>query len=157
MRRFIIIAALGAAAAVAVTAVAQAPAERPFPSPKVEGAFVRVATWTSKDSGFLTNFFPQGAEVSFRMFVGDNKTKLSMTDKDLQFAKVLIPGQPDVKMTYTNSDPQYPWTGSWTVPADFKPGLVSFEASIKTKKSKAYGNFVQIPVATSQLTITAAG
>jgi hypothetical protein len=123
----------------------------------VEGAFVRVQTWTSPASHYLTNYFPQGAEISFRMFVGDNKTRLAMTDKDLQFAKILIPGQPDVQMKYTNGDPQYPWAGTWTVPADYAPGIVGFQASIKTKKSKAYGNFVQIPVATSQLTITAAG
>jgi hypothetical protein len=157
MRRIIIIAALVAGVTAAVTAVAQTPTETPFPSPKVEGAFVRVATWTSKDSGYLTNFFPQGSEVTFRMFVGDNKTKLSMTDKDLQFAKILVAGQSDVKMTYTGGDPQYPWVGTWKVPADYAPGIVGFQASVKVKKSKAYGSFVQVPVASSQLTITKAG
>lgn len=155
MRRIIVVAAL--AGFVAVAAVAQTPGETPFPSPKVEGAFIRVATWTGPQSGFLTNFFPQGSEVAFRMFVGDNKSKLSMTNKDLRFAKIVIPGQPDVKMAYANSDPQYPWVGTWKVPADFKPGIVGFQASIRTKASKAYGSFVQIPVATSQLTVTAAG
>lgn len=155
MRRIIVVAAL--AGFVAVTAVAQTPGETPFPSPKVTGAFVRVATWTSPDSGYLTNYFPQGSEVAFRMFVGDNKTKRSMTDKDLQFAKILIPGQPDVKMTYTNGDPQLPWTGVWKIPDDYPPGIVGFQASVKTKATKAYGSFVQIPVATAQLTVTKAG
>ena len=156
MRRIIILVAVAAAVGAAVTAIAQTPAEVPFPSPKVQGAFVRVATWTSPDSQYLTNYFPQGSEVAFRMFVGDNKTKLSMTDKDLAFAKILIPGQPDVKMTYTNGDPQYPWSGVWKVPADYAPGIVAFKASVKTKKTKAYGSFVQIPVATSVLTVTKA-
>lgn len=155
MRRIIVVAAL--AGFVAVAAVAQTPSETPFPSPKVTGAFVRVATWTSPDSGYLTNYFPQGSDVAFRMFVGDNKSKRSMTNKDLNFAKILIPGQPDVKLTYTNGDPQYPWTGTWKVPADFAPGIVPFQASVRTKASKAYGSFVQIPVATAQLTVTAAG
>lgn len=155
MRRILVLAAL--AALVATAAVAQTPGETPFPSPKVTGAFVRVATWTAPDSGYLTNYFPQGSEVSFRMFVGDNKTKLSMTDKDLAYAKILIPGQPDVKLTYTSFSPQFPWVGTWKVPADYTPGIVPFQASVKTKASKAYGSFVQIPVASAQLTVTAAG
>lgn len=157
MRRFIIIAAIGVGVVASVTAIAQTPTETPFPSPKVQGAFVRVQTWTSPTSNYLTNFFPQGAVVSFRMWVGDNKTRLAMTDKDLQFAKILIPNQPDVEMKYTNGDPNYPWTGTWKVPADYTPGIVGFQASIKTKKSKAYGSFVQIPVASSMLTVTKAG
>ena len=156
MRRIIIVAGFAAAAAAAVTAIAQTPAEVPFPSPKVQGAFVRVATWTGPDSHYLTNFFPQGSEVSFRMFVGDNKTKLSMTDKDLSYAKIVIPGQPDVKMTYSPVDAQMPWVGIWKVPADFAPGNVRFQAQIKVKKSKAYGSFVQIPVSSSVLTVTKA-
>ena len=152
MRRIIILAAL--AAAVAVAAVAQTPAEVPFPSPKIEGAFVRVATWTSPNSGYLANYFPQGSEVSFRMFVGDNKTKAAMTDKDLAYAKITIPGQPDLKMTYVGDDPQMPWVGSWKVPADFAPGIVDFQALVKVKKSKAYGSFVQTPPAVAKLTVT---
>lgn len=152
-RRMIILAAL--LGMTAVPAGAQAPAETPFPSPKVVQAFVRVQTVTSVDSGYLTNFFPQGSTVVFRMFVGDNKTRTSMTAKNLRYAKLLIPGQPDVKMTWAGTDPQFPWVGSWTIPADFKLGPVVFEATIKTK-ANGYGSFLQIPVATSQLTVTAA-
>jgi hypothetical protein len=152
-RRIIILAAL--MAMTAVPAAAQAPAETPFPSPKVVGAFVRVQTVTAPDSGYLTNFFPAGSPVVFEMFVGENKTGRSMTDKDLRYAKILIPGQPDVKMTYAGRNPQWPWQGTWTVPADFKPGtVVSFQAATKTKSNR-YGSFVQIPVLSSQLTVTA--
>jgi hypothetical protein len=139
----------------AVPAGAQAPAETPFPSPKIVGTFVRVQTVTSPQSGFLTNFFPRDTAVVFRMFVGDNKTRTSMTGKDLSYAKILIPGQPDVTLKYTGSDPQWPWVGSWRIPVDFAVGTVAFQAAIKTKTSK-YGGFVQIPVVTSQLTVTAA-
>jgi hypothetical protein len=152
-RRIIIFAAL--MAMTAVPAAAQAPVETPFPSAKIVGTFVRVATWTAPTSSYLTNFFPQGSEVTFRMFVGDNKTKKSMTNKDLQFARILIPGQPTVQMKYTNGDPNFPWSGTWTIPADYAPGIVAFRASIRTKV-KVTGSFVQIPVATSQLTVTAA-
>ena len=153
-RRMIILAALMAMAA--VPAAAQSPGETPFPSAKVVQSFVRVQTVTTPASGYLTNFFPQGSTVVFRMFVGENKTGRSMTDKDLRYAKILVPGQPDVKMTYTNADPRWPWVGEWTIPATQAPGIVGFQAATKTK-SNGYGSFVQIPVSSSQLTVTAAG
>ncbi len=71
-RMIILIALLGMTA---VPAGAQAPAETPFPSPKIVGTFVRVRTVTAPNSAYLTNFFPHGAPVMFRMFVGDNKTR----------------------------------------------------------------------------------
>ena len=151
-RRIIILAALMAMAA--VPAAAQSPGETPFPSAKIVGAFVRVQTVTAPNSGYLTNFFPQGGIVVFRMFVGDNKTGHSMTGKDLRSAKVLVPGQPDVKMTYAPGNQQWPWAGTWTIPANYPLGIVGFQAVVKTK-SKVYGSFVQMPVSTSQLTVTA--
>jgi hypothetical protein len=151
-RRLIILAAL--LGLTAVPAGAQAPAEKPFPSPKVVGTFVRVQTVTAPQSGFLTNFFPRGSTVVFRMFVGDNKQRRSLTNQDLSYAKILVPGQPDVKMTYTKADPQWPWVGSWKIPDTFAAGPVVFQATIKTK-TKTYGSFVQIPVVSSQLTVTA--
>lgn len=152
-RRMIILAAL--LGLIAVPAGAQAPAETPFPGPKIPGAFIRVATWTAPTSSFLTNFFPQGSEVTFRMFVGDNKTKRSMTNKDLQFARVLIPSQPTVQMKYTNGDPNFPWSGTWKIPADYAPGIVAFRATVRTK-AKVTASFVQMPPVSSQLTVTPA-
>jgi hypothetical protein len=139
----------------AVPAGAQAPAETPFPSPKIVGTFVRVQTVTSPQSGFLTNFFPRDTTVVFRMFAGDNKTRTALTNKELRYAKILVPGQPDVKLRYTGADPQWPWIGTWKIPTDFALGTVPFQATIRTKSS-VYGGFVQIPVVTSQLTVTAA-
>jgi len=152
-RRIIILAAVMAMAA--VPAAAQSPGETPFPSAKITGAFVRVQTWTAADSHYLTNYFPQAGQVSFRMFVGDNKTGRSMTDKDLRYAKILIPGQPNLKLTYAPVGAlQWPWTGTWTIPADYPLGIVAFQAVVKTKTGK-YGGFVQMPVPTAQLTVTA--
>jgi hypothetical protein len=152
-RRIIILAAIMGMAA--VPAAAQSPGETPFPSAKITGAFVRVQTWTTPDSHYLTNYFPPGASVSFRMFVGDNKTKRSMTTKDVQFARILIPGQPTVQLKYTNGDPNLPWSGTWTIPANYAPGIVAFQAVVRTK-AKVTASFVQMPPATSQLTVTAA-
>ena len=48
-------------------------------------------------------------------------------------------------------------TGSFglilNIPADYPTGLVNFTVYLKTKTG-AYGSFVQIPVLTSQLTVT---
>ena len=53
-RMIILVALLGMTA---VPAGAQAPAETPFPSPKIVGTFVRVRTVTAPNSAYLTNFF----------------------------------------------------------------------------------------------------
>lgn len=151
-RQILILAALLAIAA--VPAAAQSPGETPFPSEKIVGTFVRVRTVTAPNSAYLTNFFPRGVPVAFRMFVGDNKTGHSLTDKDLRYARIAIPGQPALKMTYAGDDPLWPWVGTWTIPADYPLGIVSFQAQVQTK-SKATGSFVQMPVSTSQLTVTA--
>jgi hypothetical protein len=151
-RRIMILAALAAMAA--VPAAAQAPTENPFPSAKIAGAFVRVATWTTPTSYYLTNYYPQGADVSFRMFVGQNKTGLSLTNKDIKSAAIVIPGQPNVKMAYTSGNSQWPWVGTWTIPADYTLGVVQFQAVVTTK-ANVKATFKQMPVATAQLTVTA--
>ncbi len=143
-----------AAAAVTAPAWTRLLQETPFPSPKVS-VFVSVQTVTSPESGYLTNFFPQGETVVFRMFAGDNKTKRVLTDKDVKYASIKIPGQPNVKLTFSARDLRWPWIGAWTIPADFQPGLVQFQALVKTR-DKRYGSFVQIPVVSSQLTVTKA-
>jgi hypothetical protein len=142
------------AAALTAPAWTQDPAEKPFPSPKVS-LFMSVRTVTAPGSGFLTNFFPQGSDVTFQMFAADTKSRTALTDKDIKYAYIAIPGQPNVKLTYSVADPQWPWTGTWTIPADFVPRLVEFKANVKTS-GKQYGSFVQIPVMTSQLTVTKA-
>jgi hypothetical protein len=159
MRRLIAVVA-AALAVVAIAAAVTAPAwtadpqETPFPSPKIT-LFMRVQTVTAPTSGYLTNFFAQGSDVTFRMFAADSKTRVSLTDKNLKYAYIQIPGQPNVKLSFTAEDPQWPWTGTWTIPAAFPEGLIQFKAVVKTT-GKQYGSFVQIPVMTSQLTVTKA-
>jgi len=159
MRRRIIILVAGLAL-VGVTAPAwsQAPTETPFPSPKMN-IFVAAQTVTAPSSslgvGVLTNYYAQGSTVVFRMFAGDNNTRRVLTDGDLKWAAVVIPGQPSVKLTYSTGNLQWPWTGEWKIPADFAPGIVPIKVVVKTT-TKQYGGFVQIPVVTSMLTVTKA-
>lgn len=150
----------GALVAIALMAVVTAPAwtslgqETPFPSPKL-GVFVSVQTVTTPESGYLTNYFAQGETVVFRLYAGDNKSKNVLTDKLVRSAVIQIPGQPNVRLTWDGRNRKWPWVGSWTVPADYTPGIVPFKAVVTTT-TKQTGTFTQIPVATSQLTVTKA-
>ena len=158
MRRTILILAVGVTAIV-VTAVggAQTPTEVPFPSPTVVQYFVSTQTTTS--GGALTNFFAQGSTVEFRAFAGQTKTGKILTADDTRYFYVKLPSQPNIKLTYTPSKakvlPAWLWRATWTVPADYPLGLVQFKVLLRTKADQ-YGSFVQIPVLTSQLTITKA-
>ena len=157
MRRSIAILAGLVVGGVTAVAVAQIPGENPFPAPVVKPVFVSTQTVTGPGSslgeGTLTNFFPRGSTVVFRAFAGDVKTGKVLTKADVKFFYVTIPGQPNVKLSYRD-DKRWPWTGTWTVPADFATGLVQFRTLLRTH-SKQVASFVQIPVATSQLTVTA--
>jgi hypothetical protein len=156
MRRTILILFVGITAVV-VTAVggAQTPTETPFPSPTVVQYFVSTETVTN--SGVLSNFFPRGSTVVFRAFAGQSKTGKVLTGDQTRYFYVKVPGQPNVKLTYkavtTKVLPAWNWTATWTIPADYPLGLVGFSVLLRTKANQ-YGSFVQIPVGTSQLTVT---
>ena len=158
MRRTILILAIGVTAVV-VTAVggAQTPTEVPFPSPTVVQYFV--STQTTTGAGVLSNYFARGSTVEFRAFAGQTKTGKILTADDTRYFYVKLPSQPNIKLTYTPSKakvlPAWLWRATWTVPADYPLGIVQFKVLLRTKADQ-YGSFVQIPVLTSQLTITKA-
>lgn len=135
--------------------------ETPFPSPTIASVFVSSSTVTAPSSplgaNVLTNFYPRGATVVFKVFAGATKSGKILTKDDVTYAYVKLPDGSTVKLAYTapakTTDPA--WTGTWTVPADYPTGTVKFTIRFKTK-TKQYGNFVQIPVVTSQLTVTKA-
>ena len=150
--------------ALALTAVAAwsaIPGETPFPSQTISTVFVSTSTVTAPSSplgaGVLTNHYPRGATVVFRVFAGATKTGKILTADDVKYAYVKLPDGTKIKLTYRDpvrtTDPA--WSGTWTIPASYTPKIVEFVVRFRTK-DKQYGNFVQIPVATSQLTVTAA-
>lgn len=148
----ILIAAI--AATVALPAVANAQ-ETPFPSPKVEQVFVAAQTVTTQRA-MITQVAP-GATVVFRAYAVDGKTRTVIAAKDVKYFYVKIPNQPNVKLTYNaqapGATPRMPWSGAWTVPAAYPLGLVDFKILI-TLQAKRRGQFVQMPVSSSQLTVT---
>ena len=150
--------------AVALTAVAgwaAIPGETPFPSQTIESVFVSTRTVTTASSplgaGALTNFYTPGSTVVFQVFAGMTKTGQILTGADVKYAYVKLPDGTKIKLTYKEpaktTDPA--WSGTWTIPANYTPKVVEFTVRFRTK-DKQYGNFVQIPVATSQLTVRAA-
>ena len=159
MRRIILILTVGVTAVV-VTAVggAQTPTETPFPSPTVVQFFVSTETVTN--AGELSNLFPRGSTVVFRAFAGQSKTGKVLTADDTRYFYVTVPGQPNLKLTYKPVSkkvlPAWNWTATWTIPADYPLGLVQFKVLLRTKGPAQFGSFVQIPVGSSQLTVTKA-
>ena len=155
MRKLLIAGIVLAAASVFAGGASAAGNDSPFPAPKVLQVFVAAQTVTP-DRAVITQVAP-GGTVIFRAYAVDAKTKKVMAAKDVKYFYVTIPGQPNVKLTYgptaAGATGKMPWTGRWTVPASFSPGIVGFKILIKID-AKRYGQFVQMPVATSQLTVT---
>jgi len=138
----------------ALPAVANAQ-ETPFPSPTVQQVFVAAQTVTTQRA-MITQVAP-GGTVVFRAYAVDGKTRKVIAAKDVKYFYVKIPNQPNVKLTYNaqapGATPRMPWSGAWTVPAAYPLGLVDFKILI-TLQAKRRGQFVQMPVASSQLTVT---
>ena len=145
----------------AVAGLAAIPGETPFPSQTIESVFVSTRTVTAPSSpdgpGVLTNFYARGSTVVFQVFAGATKTGKILTGADVKYAYVKLPDGTKIKLSYkepvNTTDPA--WSGTWTIPANYAPKVVDFVVRFRTK-DKQYGNFVQLPVSTSQLTVTAA-
>lgn len=152
MRPFVTLAAvLGVAATITASAPA---ADVPFPSPTVAQVFV--AAQTVKADGSVSNYYAPGSTVIFRAYAVDGKTQKFLAAKDVTYFYVTIPNQPNVKLRYlpnaAGASGRMAWTGSWTVPANYPNGIVGFKVLVKTT-AKRHGQFVQMPVATAQLTV----
>lgn len=155
MRTFLTLLAATTAVAAFPSAAAAADGETPFPAPTVQQVFVAAQTVTA-ERALITQVAP-GGTVVFRAYAVDGKTRKVMAAQNVKYFYVKIPNQPNVKLRYDPKAPgataRMPWTGTWTVPTDYKLGLVDFKILIKLE-AKRYGQFVQIPVAPSQLTVT---
>jgi hypothetical protein len=131
------------------------PAVTPFPAPNSGAVFVSAETLTT--DGAISNYFAPGSSVVFRAYAAVGKTRKIVTGKTAKYFYVKIPNQPNLKLRYTprgaHAKGRYVWTATWKVPADYATGIVAFKVVVKTK-SKRTGSFVQMPVASSQLTIT---
>ena len=150
--RKILLPALVALAALALARVAAADTT-PFPATSSGDVFVIAHTVTT--DGAMYDYFKPGDTVVFRAYAVDGKNKKILTEAKYFYAT--IPGQPNVKFKYDPKNKaasgQYAWIGTWTVPSTYPLGMVNFKVLVQAK-TKRRGSFVQMPVASSQLTIT---
>lgn len=127
----------------------------PFPAAHSGDVFV-IGTTVTADAA-ITNFVAPGGTVNFRAYAVDGKTQKILTGPDVRYFYVTLPNQANVKLKYTPTSAlasgRYTWTGSWKVPADYKLGIVDFKMLVQTM-SKRRGSFVQVPIATSVLTVS---
>jgi hypothetical protein len=154
MKRFRL--ALAAFAALAIVPAALADTTVPFPSSSVGDVFVSAQTVTT--DGAMSNYFAPGSSVVFRAYAVDGKNHKVVTSKTYKYFYVKIPNQPNLKLRYTpkgsRASGRYVWTGTWNVPSDYATGIVPFKVVVVVNTRKRMGSFVQMPVSTSQLTIT---
>ena len=152
MRRFI---AGAATLAVLGTLAAAAVAATPFPATTTGQLFI--AAQTVNTTGAMSSQFAPGSTVVFRALALDTKTLKTLDDKGMTYFYVTIPNQPNVKLKYNptapGATPRMPWSGQWTVPANYPSGNVAFRILAKST-DKRHGSFVQIPVAPSVLTVS---
>jgi hypothetical protein len=155
----VLVAGVAVVAAVTTTALAVTPGETPFPSPTIVSLFVTTNTFTGPGSalgeGVMTSRYPLGSTVVFKVFAADAKTKAVLTAGDVTYAYIKIPGQPNIKLSYVAPTVRNGtnFTGTWTIPSTMPTGIVQFVTRFQSKQ-KTFGNFVQIPVETAQLTVT---
>jgi hypothetical protein len=155
--RKLVLSAVAALVVAASAAIAQAatPGQTPFPAPTVTGIFVAAQTVTT--DGVEANQFAPGSTVIFRAYAVDLKSHKALAPPAVKFFYVAIPGQPNVKFTFDpkakGATARLPWTASWVVPAAFTPGVVQFKVLVKSV-AKRLGQFVQLPVGASQLTVS---
>jgi hypothetical protein len=131
-------------------------ADPPFPAAKVGDLFLSVQV--VNNTGAIVTQVKPGDTVIFRAYSLDPKTKKFLTGPEKRYFYLEVPGvTPNPKFEYTptgvGATLLYPWTASWTVPANYPLGTVSFRALVRPKQSAKRGSFLQTPVASSQLTV----
>jgi hypothetical protein len=157
MKRFLVAAAAAATTLVVVAgASSQTPPVVPFPAAHAGDVFVSAQTVTT--DGAISNYFAPGSTVVFRAYAVNGTTKKLVTAKTAKYFYVTIPGRANLKLKYTprknGASGRYAWTGRWNVATDYPQGIVAFKVVVQTKPKKRIGTFIQMPVATSQLTIS---
>lgn len=112
---------------------------------------------TSKTADcWLQSQFKIGDKVLFRVKVFNGATGAVMTNKDLQSVVVGLPNGQNLPATYGNHKTDNFWSVTWTIPPSYPTGTIDYTVKA-TSNSGATGQYVPFKVASSNLTISAAG
>ncbi len=177
----VVAAALAGALFVASTALAAGPPQpppiptppgdqNPWPGKKVDIAFYVETVTANKGESIYgvsapqgctqTNFFSRGERVVFHISAVDAHKGIVLSNNEIKYAYLKIPGMDLVKVTFTphGKDPvTAPWTftGRWDVPLDYPVGAVPFQLVMKLKgwPGNKIATFTQLPLAPENLTI----
>lgn len=143
------------AGSIALLAVPSALGDDPFPGPR--GGKVFVTAQTVNLSRAVTNFYAPGRVVVFRALAMNMKTHKYLKVENVRYFYVKIPNQPNVKLRFQPkrkaASGKFVWIGRWRVPTTYPLGVVQMKVLVATKAG-ASGSFTQMPIPSSQLTIT---
>lgn len=155
--------AIGATVAVGAFAALAVPASAQAPSPKVPVPVYADTVSSSRGDVKLsrvctqTNLFPRKARVVFRAWAMDSTTGKPLTPLDIRYAYVKIPGQPNLALNWgahgTAPNRVSFWSAAWAIPADYPLGVVPFRIVFKTENG-TFGIFQQPVIEGQQLTVT---
>src|SRR5512132_3148260 len=138
--------AIGATVAVGALAALAVPASAQAPSPKVPVPDYADTVSSSRGDVKLsrvcaqTNLFPRKARVVFRAWAMDSTTGKPLTPLDIRYAYVKIPGQPNLALNWgahgTAPNRVNFWSAAWAIPADYPLGVVPFRIVFKTEDGR---------------------
>jgi hypothetical protein len=148
---------------VSPTVAKQIAADGPYPASSV-GISLYSDTVTSTRGAVIqkrgcaqTNYFPRNSRAVFRMWAVDGKTGQPITDADVQYVYIKIPGLPNQALTWgghgSGASKVYFWSLGWGVPVDYPLGAVNFRIVLKTTDGR-FGVYTQPQVDGSQMTVT---
>lgn len=166
MKRFAVL--LGSAIAALAFALpalaADAPAPvGPYSTQKVD-LMLYVDTITStrgdivqKRGCAIQSNFTRGNRAVWRMWIVDTATGKPLTDQEIKYAYVKVPGSPNLAFNYgkhgkLDISPWF-WSAVFAVPTDYPLGTVAFKVVVKTKDNR-FGTFTQPQDGVGVMTIT---
>ena len=103
-----------------------------------------------------TNRFAKNGQIVWRVRVYDPTTGDLMDDKSISTLQVKLANGTVVDMKYgahPKGGTEYYWTGSWIVPTTSPTGTLNYTVTATSNDGRT-GDFTQLNVATSLLTIT---
>lgn len=109
-----------------------------------------------------TNFFARGERAVWHIAAVNAKTGRVITNKDVKYMYIKIPGMKPLKVTFTphGRDPvtaPWTWTARWDIPPTYPLGIVKYELVVKLKgwPRNKVAKWTQVPLDPELFTVIA--